>query len=184
MGAYLNFAPPNDSAAYYPYDDYTGITMNNWRKMYAYDPLDGLSDEESKLVIGGEVIMYTEQVDAATLDGVVWPRAAAVGEVLWSGAKDWSGQNRSQITASPRLAQFRERLVLRGIKSTMVQMVYCLQGSGYSCSLKSIGNAAPGPDGTFGVTDSAAGLAQGQAAAGGAVAAGGAAAAGAAAGAA
>jgi hexosaminidase len=172
MGAYLNFAPPNDSAAYYPYDDYTGITDNNWRKMYAYNPTNGLTDEESKLVIGGEVIMYTEQVDAATLDGVVWPRASAVAEVLWSGAKDWSGQNRSQITASPRLAEFRERMLLRGIKGNMVQMVYCLQGSGYSCSLQSVGNAAPGPDGTFSVTDSSAGLVQGQDAAGGAVAAG------------
>ena len=71
--------------------------------------------------------MWAEQIDPSNFDSIAWPRASAAGEVLWSGAKDTSGQNRSQIEASPRLAEWRERMVRRGIMAGVVQMPYCTQ---------------------------------------------------------
>ena len=78
--------------------------------------------------------MWSEQTDPVNLDEVVWPRAAAAAEVLWSGAKDALGKNRSQVEASPRLAEWRERLVKRGVGAGPVQMVYCTM-NGSQCAI-------------------------------------------------
>lgn len=61
--------------------------------------------------------------------------AGAVGEVLWSGRQDSSGQNRSQLDAGPRLAEMRERMVARGIRAGPVQMVFCTQSDPTECAL-------------------------------------------------
>lgn len=79
--------------------------------------------------------MWSEQTDGVNLDGMVWPRAGAAGEVMWSGRQDASGQNRSQLDASPRLAEMRERLVARGVNSGPVQMIFCTQNNATECSL-------------------------------------------------
>lgn len=79
--------------------------------------------------------MWSEQTDSVNLDGMVWPRASAAGEIMWSGRQDASGQNRSQLDASPRLAELRERLVSRGIAPGPVQMVFCTQNNATECSL-------------------------------------------------
>lgn len=78
--------------------------------------------------------MWSEQTDPVVLDSMVWPRASAAAEVLWSGAKDARGMNRSQVEASPRLGEMRERMVLRGVGAGPVQMVYCTQ-NGTQCAL-------------------------------------------------
>ena len=78
--------------------------------------------------------MWSEQTDPVNLDDMVWPRACAAAEVLWSGSKDEQGRNRSQVEASPRLGQMRERMVLRGVRAGPVQMVYCTQ-NGTRCAL-------------------------------------------------
>ncbi len=59
----------------------------------------------------------------------VWSRASAVAEVLWSGPRESNGQLRSQITASPRLSEMRERLVSLGVGAEPIQMPYCLMES-------------------------------------------------------
>lgn len=74
--------------------------------------------------------MWSEQTDPVNLDDMLWPRASAAGEILWSGAKDGEGGNRSQVLASPRLGEMRERMVGRGVGAGPVQMVYCTQGEG------------------------------------------------------
>lgn len=94
--------------------------------MYSYDPLAGVPDNETHLVLGGETHIWSEQTDSVNLDRKVWPRACAAAEVLWSGAKDAEGQNRSQIEASPRLSDMRERLVARGVMAEPIQMPYCI----------------------------------------------------------
>lgn len=69
--------------------------------------------------------MWAEQTDPVNVDNMIWPRAAAAAEILWSGAKDDEGRNRSQIIAAPRLSEMRERLVASGVGADAIQMTYC-----------------------------------------------------------
>ena len=132
-GQWLDFYPGADSRAAWPYNDYC-YPLHNWRVMYTLDPLDGVPEDLQHLVLGGETHIWSEQTDSVNLDNIVWPRACAAGEVLWSGAKDAAGQNRSQIIASPRLSEMRERLVARGIRAEPIQMPFCTQ-NGTQCAI-------------------------------------------------
>jgi hexosaminidase len=102
--------------------------------MYSYDPLSSIAPEHHHLVLGGEAHMWAEQTDPVNVDGMIWPRACAAAEVLWSGAKDETGRNRSQVEASPRLGEMRERLVMKGVGADSVGMPYCTIGEG-QCQL-------------------------------------------------
>ncbi len=54
---------------------------------YLADPLpagNDLTEEERKLILGGEVCMWAEHLNARTIDSRVWPRTAAVAERFWS----------------------------------------------------------------------------------------------------
>ncbi|EMC95768.1 glycoside hydrolase family 20 protein [Baudoinia panamericana UAMH 10762] len=133
QGQWLDFFPGTSSEQFWPYADYCS-PRKNWRLMYSYDPLSGVPANATHLVLGGEAHIWSEQTDTINLDTMVWPRTCAAAEVLWSGAKDASGQNRSQITASPRLSEMRERLVARGIRAEPIQMPYCTQ-NGTQCAL-------------------------------------------------
>lgn len=121
------------SANYYPYEDYCA-PFHNWRLVYAYDPLAGIPEASQHLIVGGEAHLWAEQTDASNVDRMLWPRAAAAAEVLWSGAKDSQGKNRSQIDAAPRLSEMRERLIARGVGAEPIQMPYCTM-EGMGCQL-------------------------------------------------
>lgn len=133
-GQWLDFAPGEASANAWPYQDYCA-PFHNWRLIYSKDPYEGVPENLQHLVIGGEAHMWGEQTDAVNLDPMLWPRAAAAAEVLWSGAKDAQGQNKSQIEASPRLSDLRERLVAKGVRAEPVRMPYC--------EMESDGNRSP-----------------------------------------
>jgi hexosaminidase len=49
-------------------------------------PLPPLTPGQEKLVLGGEAPLWSELVSDEMLDGRLWPRAAVVGERLWSPA--------------------------------------------------------------------------------------------------
>ncbi|QIW95556.1 hypothetical protein AMS68_001074 [Peltaster fructicola] len=131
-GQWLDFKQ-STAASFWPYLDYCS-PLKNWRLMYSYDPLSGVPANATHLVLGGEAHIWSEQTDAVNFDRNVWPRTCAAAEVLWSGAKDASGLNRSQIDASPRLSEMRERLLARGVAAEPIQMPFCTQ-NGTQCAL-------------------------------------------------
>jgi len=133
QGQWINFSP-NVSESFFPYTDYCS-PRKNWRLVYSLDPLAGIPENSTHLVVGGEVHLWAEQIDPVNIDKQAWPRAAAAAEVLWSGAKDpVTGGNRSQIDAAPRLSEMRERLVARGVGAEPIQMPFCTQ-NGTQCYL-------------------------------------------------
>lgn len=132
-GAWLDPLNAESFKTSYPFNDYCSPTKN-WRLIYAYDPTAGLSEKQIALLQGGEVHIWSEQTDPVNLDDMVWPRASAAAEAMWSGRRDASGQNRTLLDASPRLAEFRERLVARGVRAGPVQMVFCTQANATECA--------------------------------------------------
>jgi hexosaminidase len=57
---------------------------------YYNDPLPdniNLTSEQKKFILGGEATMWSELVDSNNINTRIWPRTAAIAEVLWSGRK-------------------------------------------------------------------------------------------------
>jgi hexosaminidase len=75
---------------------YHGILSNGYyldlgwsaARHYAVDPVSGpaasLTDDQKKLILGGESCMWSEYVNAENVDSRIWPRNAAIAERLWS----------------------------------------------------------------------------------------------------
>ena len=54
---------------------------------YRVDPVPAnttLTPDQQKLILGGEVAMWAEQLDARSIDSRIWPRTAAIAERFWS----------------------------------------------------------------------------------------------------
>ncbi|XP_034752208.1 beta-hexosaminidase subunit beta isoform X1 [Etheostoma cragini] len=93
----------------------------DWRGHYKADPQDfNGTEEQKKLVIGGEACLWGEYVDATNLTPRLWPRASAVAERLWS-AKHVTDIN----DAFDRLSVHRCRMVERGIPAEPLFSSYC-----------------------------------------------------------
>ncbi|KIM78410.1 glycoside hydrolase family 20 protein [Piloderma croceum F 1598] len=99
--------------------------FKTWQKSYAFDPLAGLTDTETKLVLGGQQLLWTEQSSPENLDSIVWPRAASSAEVFWTGATLADGSSRNASSALPRLHDMRYRMVHRGVRAIALQPEWC-----------------------------------------------------------
>uniref|UniRef100_A0A3Q0R268 Beta-hexosaminidase n=1 Tax=Amphilophus citrinellus TaxID=61819 RepID=A0A3Q0R268_AMPCI len=94
----------------------------DWRNYYTVQPLNfSGTEEQKKLVIGGEVCMWGEYVDATNLTPRLWPRASAAAERLWSDEKQTSNVDK----AFPRLQDFRCKLLRRGIQAEPLFVGHC-----------------------------------------------------------
>ena len=74
------------SHAYFDY----GIKTTNLEKVYSFKPLPSeLSNDERKLIIGGECNVWTEHIyNEEELDSKVFPRLLAMAEVLWTNKNE------------------------------------------------------------------------------------------------
>lgn len=71
--------------------------------------------------MGAEAALWTEQADGASVEGRLWPRAAAMAERLWAEpSTGWRD-------AEPRMLVLRERLVAQGIAADALEPQWCLQ---------------------------------------------------------
>jgi len=99
--------------------------FKSWQKIYSFDPLSNLSSSQSKFVMGGETLLWTEQSDPSNLDPIMWPRAATAAEVFWTGPNLPGGTPRSGSEAIVRLHDVRYRFVQRGVKAIALQPQWC-----------------------------------------------------------
>lgn len=100
--------------------------MYTGRDMYAVEPLapdtSGWvpTDEEAKLIIGGEAASWGESVDDKNFDARVWSRTPGVAERLWSDAS-----NTDNWLLQARLSSFGCKLARRGVTLADVQPAFC-----------------------------------------------------------
>ncbi|XP_070541926.1 beta-hexosaminidase subunit alpha-like [Ptychodera flava] len=86
-------------------------SKQDWKTFYMVNPRNFTGSEKQKeLVLGGEACLWTEYVDSTNVLSMLWPRASAVAERLWS-AKDVHDVDE----AIHRLTEHRCRMVGRGI---------------------------------------------------------------------
>lgn len=107
-----------------PYLDSCG-PFTKRQHIYSYNQLEGISQKHKHLTAGCEGHLRGELTDCITLDGILWPRVAAAAEVMWSGAGNMADGSTTQY-----LAEFRGRLVARGVRAGMVRMEWCLRNQG------------------------------------------------------
>ncbi|XP_077220055.1 beta-hexosaminidase 1 [Tasmannia lanceolata] len=92
--------------------------------VYNNEPLEGINDSlQQELVLGGEVCLWSERVDASVVQQTIWPRAAAAAERLWSSREATSTTNINS-TVLPRLEYFRCLLNRREIPAAPVTNQY------------------------------------------------------------
>ncbi|OXV05448.1 hypothetical protein Egran_06784 [Elaphomyces granulatus] len=104
-----------------------------WQRIYDYDFTTNLTVAQAQHVLGAEAPLWSEQVDDTVISGKMWPRAAALAELLWSGNKDKDGQKRT-TEMTERILNFREYLVANGIGAAPLVPKYCLQHP-HACDL-------------------------------------------------
>ncbi|KAH8907712.1 beta-hexosaminidase precursor [Coniochaeta sp. PMI_546] len=105
-----------------------------WQRIYDYDFTLNLTDAQAQHVIGASAPLWSEQVDATVISGKMWPRAAALAELTWSGNRDPATGKKRTTYFTQRILNFREYLVANGIQATPVVPKYCLQHP-HACDL-------------------------------------------------
>jgi hexosaminidase len=104
-----------------------------WQRIYDYDFTSNLTAAEASKVIGVTAPLWSEQSDDTVISGKMWPRAAALAELAWSGNRNAKGEKRvTELTQ--RILNFREYLVANGVQAAPLMPKYCLQHP-HACDL-------------------------------------------------
>ena len=108
-------APPSASPQAYPASSHSNA---QWSAIYGTDPLAGLTNTSSRqFILGGQVCAWGETMDAASVLSVIWPRAAAAAERLWSN--NFATSSASDFSTVNRMAAFRCELLERGVAAPL-----------------------------------------------------------------
>ncbi|OAA48795.1 beta-hexosaminidase precursor [Cordyceps fumosorosea ARSEF 2679] len=105
-----------------------------WQRIYDYDFAANLTEAQAKHIIGAAAPLWSEQVDDTVISGKMWPRAAALAELVWSGNRDPKTGKKRTTALTQRILNFREYLVASGVGATPVVPKYCLQHP-HACDL-------------------------------------------------
>jgi hexosaminidase len=111
-----------DSLAAGARQGYTGILsapyyldgMKTNETHYLADPIPAdttLTPDQQKLILGGEVCMWAEQLNEYTIDSRIWPRTAVMAERFWSPQSD-----RDVVSMYRRLPRISIELEQVGLK--------------------------------------------------------------------
>ncbi|GAO16618.1 uncharacterized protein UV8b_01484 [Ustilaginoidea virens] len=105
-----------------------------WQRIYDFDFTANLTDAQAKHVIGAASPLWSEQVDDTVISGKMWPRAAALAELVWSGNKDPKTGRKRTTSLTQRILNFREYLVANGVAAAPLMPKYCAQHP-HACDL-------------------------------------------------
>jgi hexosaminidase len=105
----------------------------SWQRVYDYDFTANLTSAEAAHVIGVTAPLWSEQVDDTVISSKMWPRAAALAELSWSGNKNAAGEKRT-TEMTQRILNFREYLVANGVQAAPLMPKYCLKHP-HACDL-------------------------------------------------
>ena len=97
-----------------------------WQRIYDFDFTDGLSEKQKSLIQGAIAPLWAEQVDDVVISSKMWPRAAALAELVWSGNRDSKGNKRT-TELTQRILNFREYLVKSGVQAAPLMPKFCLK---------------------------------------------------------
>lgn len=100
------------------------LSIDTWQDMYLIDPINGLglTEEQQKKFLGGEVAQWAEAVMGEGILTNIWPRAAAGAERLWRGADPSTYDLQA---AYHRLIRFQCYLYQRGVPASGLRPSYC-----------------------------------------------------------
>jgi len=107
-----------------PYKEWQLQHQNDPHKMLEARNVTNLEAAKAN-VLGGEVALWTEQVDGHSMMSRLEPRASAYGEQLWRGPSTGKW-----IEAERRLVRHRVRLVDRGVGAETLTHGWCRQNEG------------------------------------------------------
>lgn len=97
-----------------------------WQRIYDYDFTANLTHKQKKHVLGAVAPLWGEQIDDTIISPKMWPRAAALGELVWSGNRDPKTGKKRTTELTQRILNFREYLVANGIPAAPLGSKYCL----------------------------------------------------------
>ncbi|VEN39882.1 unnamed protein product [Callosobruchus maculatus] len=100
-----------------------------WQTVYSHRPWQQFHLPKNQ-IMGGEVCLWSEQVDESSLDARLWPRAAAFAERVWTDPQLDLATFNIHEDVYTRLNTHRDRLVARGIGAEALWPQWCSQNPG------------------------------------------------------